>query len=107
MTIPQSLLTSEGVRPMTKASMIGVSAITLCQVSRCYGGPEEGGWYYDHYSPLRVFYVPKARAWRLRDLLERLADKANEGAPPLWSVASNGLVRIVEGVELETERPHY
>lgn len=35
--------------------------VNVYEISRCYGGPEEGGWYYDHYEiiesvPLNVHF---------------------------------------------------
>lgn len=91
---------------MTKG-LIGVAAFTVCEVQRNYGGPEEGGWYYDHYSPVRVLYVAKDKAERLERLLTRLVSCANKGRPPLYSVASYGVIRLCKGVVTETERPRY
>jgi hypothetical protein len=33
--------------------------ITVYSVTRHYGGPEEGGWWYDHYSAIKTVNVPK------------------------------------------------
>lgn len=42
--------------------------VALCRVESCYGGPEEGGWYYEAGEPVgrsRVFFnLDKARAFR-------------------------------------------
>ena len=34
--------------------MTNLMLVTLYAVERCYGGPEEGGWYYDRLTPIRV-----------------------------------------------------
>lgn len=34
--------------------------ITVYEVDRCYGGPEEGGWWYNRYVPIETITLPKA-----------------------------------------------
>lgn len=36
----------------------GSFAVTTYTVERLYGGPEEGGWWYDWYTPIRVELCP-------------------------------------------------
>lgn len=87
--------------------LAGVAALTIGVVERVYGGPEEGGWWYDHFTPRRVFVVPRRRLQALARRLQRRADVANAGEPPLHSVLSRGRVEVRAGVEPETERPAY
>jgi len=92
---------------MLEPRMIGVVCFTAGRVERLYGGPEEGGWYYDAFEPLRYFTVPAAKADRMRHWLKRWEERGNRGARPLHSVLSTGLRRVVSGMERRTPRPHY
>lgn len=31
--------------------------VTMYSVTRCYGGPEEGGWWYDWYEPVKDAHI--------------------------------------------------
>lgn len=82
---------------------------------RCYGGGEEGGWWYDDYSPeqeeCRVFdseeaalaYLPTAEAWCAEENSQRRSD--------ISSVISEGRYEaILESFPAEyspSERPRY
>lgn len=92
---------------------------TVCPVlvSRRYGGPEEGGWYWDHSLPLftghwalnvRVFTDYQEAVDYSNKLYEAIAYR-NEGLPPIHSVRSTGRynVEIFEGFPQETSTPHY
>lgn len=57
---------------------------SIYEVTRHYGGSEEGGWWYDWYDAVATFVVPKAyhkkRNWRKKQafvssLLERFMDR--------------------------------
>jgi len=84
--------------------------INVYHVTREYGGPEEGGWYYDQWEPVadkcNVSYeratLDSAIAW---------CEDQNQGEPPLSSVGSHGLYRVqVEENHARREpeyRPHY
>lgn len=86
---------------------VDVVSYTIGFVEKVYGGPEEGGWYYDWYSPTRVFHVSKKRAARLERLLQRFVDQYNEGRPSLSSVLSTGLGFLHRGITEETQRQFY
>ena len=96
-----------------------VVAIYLCD--RAYGGPEEGGWYYDcgaradeHNEHLRGFAADKraeAVAYA-RTLNEGVCKVLNEGRPSISSVLSEGCYmaevwdnRAPDGYP--AEKPHY
>ena len=92
---------------------------TVCPVfvTRRYGGPEEGGWYWDHVLPLyhdhwskmvRVFTDYQEAIDYGNEAYEAIAYR-NEELPPLDSVASVGRysVNIFEGFPQETPTPHY
>lgn len=96
-------LESFDYREIKHTRMVGVEAFTVGTVDRAYGGPEEGGWYYDAFEPKRVFYVRADRAERLRRLLEAWCQDRNPERP--WSTDTLWTVR--KGVERRTRRPHY
>lgn len=91
--------------------------VTLCMIDRCYGGPEEGGWYYDHPTPLtgkdhaahiRVF-TSEEEALAYARTFEPMIANLNRGRRPLWSVMSSGVygVHVFEGFPSAPPRPHY
>lgn len=49
-----------------------VKYINIYIVSREYGGPEEGGWYYDHWEGFRAYEYPADQADRMERHAERL-----------------------------------
>jgi hypothetical protein len=89
------------VREYTPSREVGIVTLRVVEVSRAYGGPEEGGWYYDYESLLREFTVPKAKAARLRERLEKYADRCNEHRR--WDEK----IRVLTGPWQPAERPHY
>lgn len=71
---------------------IGVAAFTVGLDNKRYGGPEEGGWWYDTFAPIRVFCVPQRLADRCYHRLERWCKRMNEqeGRYPPSSVLCRG-----------------
>lgn len=74
-------------------------AVAVYLVDRAYGGPEEGGWYYDTHELSRdPALVSLTRVYnRLHDaadyanrLNEGVLAELNEGRPEIWSVNSYG-----------------
>ena len=92
-------------RSRSRRTCIGVAAVTLCFVTREYGGPEEGGWRWDRCQPIRVWIGPRRRAERLQRRLERLCDRLNQGRPPLHSVLSDGCYEVLPGEVEPTPTP--
>jgi hypothetical protein len=90
---------------------IGVSAMTVGLVDRLFGGPEEGGWWYDTFMPLRTFYVPTKQLPELKRRLEKVVKHMNviEGRRPISSVLSDGYYVLLNGMveAYPIERPHY
>lgn len=87
----------------------------LYEVSRQYGGPEEGGWWWDLYTVRHTF---KARlgaesSESEREALARLAKYINklEGNRPISSVLSTGYIQwavsAVPGQIVTKETPRY
>lgn len=84
--------------------------MTVYKHDRAYGGPEEGGWYYDCGEP--VLHVPLLKCLdvdAVRAELEQLF--SNEGRPSVSSVLSRGQYRIdvdyEPGKAYPEETPHY
>lgn len=91
--------------------------VVAYEVTREYGGPEEGGWYYDWYtSPRLVAKFPTEHDFAL-DLARKLNADAKEerrqGGQPQGRFSVLGgadVVYVVErtlGESTSTERPHY
>lgn len=88
------------------------------RVSREYGGPEEGGWWYTLYEPTGVtlplwHLVTYEEAARVRDQLQTFADVGNAVDNPhgIYSVlGGSSILWQVEQHEARREperRPHY
>lgn len=73
--------------------------VNVYLVDRAYGGPEEGGWYYN-YGEIQVSYGFKGQSRRSRKKAEKLREKlengefSNKGRKPIWSVNSRGEYRV-------------
>lgn len=88
-------------------------------VDLAYGGPEEGGWWFEMgvpefsaYLPLPVFYRTKREALAGRDKMQAELDaEANVGRRPKSSVLSDGVyeAHYTEGLpkSFPETRPHY
>lgn len=100
----------EKFRP--KTHFIGVTAFTVGLANKQYGGPEEGGWYYDTFSPERVLYVSTLTRSRTRyfaehcrQRLERWCNRMNEAEKryPPSSVLCSGYWIVVQDAVTEDE----
>ena len=92
-------------------------SVSIHLYDRAYGGPEEGGWWFDYGEPddgqwhfTRLFSTYReAKAYA--DTLDPITDKLNEGRPDIGSVVSDGRfgIFIQEGYPhaWPKKRPHY
>lgn len=92
--------------------------VWLYMLDRAYGGPEEGGWYFDCGAPIlhqdnRVF-ASEVNAYELADTLNKtVARDLNEGRPEISSVNSEGQYRFLVGGKdqhpdfFPAEKPYY
>jgi hypothetical protein len=88
---------------------IGTSSLTLGIADLAYGGPEEGGWYYDTFQQVRTFTFPARYHERAHHWLERYCRIQNQGRPEISSVLSEGRYVVRGGIashEPKT-RPRY
>jgi len=72
----------------------GVRFVNVYRVDRCYGGPEEGGWYYDAGEIVETHIVVGEQAARLLSNALIAGRFSNEGSRGLGSVLSAGEWRI-------------
>lgn len=88
----------------TPRRLVGCVAFTVGWESREYGGPEEGGWWWNLFRPERVIIVPKGFAERARRRLDALVERRNAGLS--WAEkAESGCHQVVFGEEAETTPP--
>lgn len=89
-----------------KTAMAWVNVYT---VSRCYGGPEEGGWYYDAYQFIEGHPVPRSVAETLKDeLIKRYNDlKYGDISSVLGGQDYSVWVEDHEAQSETRERPRY
>jgi hypothetical protein len=85
--------------------------VNAYHVTREYGGPEEGGWWYDSREVLESVPIPdrgEKEADRIADHLSVVYAHKND-PQPLSNVHSGGklLVVIERKPGQDTERPHY
>lgn len=87
--------------------------VSVYEVTRCCGGSEEGGWWYDWYTYTGESYTRRlTQAFKLQEkVLTELQDEqpvygrhsaANRGEPELVVV-----VEARRGVRQDTQRPRY
>ena len=93
--------------------------ITAYSVTRHYGGPEEGGWWYNWSTPVKTIAIPKVHQRKnkraekavkaLKQTLEKELSHINEG--DIYSANGGVLLEVVpeyvKHEEASTERPHY
>ena len=96
----------------------GQYTVSICMVDRAYGGPEEGGWWYDVSAPCDEYasytrgFEIQASAHRYADRLEKgVLANLNAGRRPLSSVISTGIYRAIvfdgNPRQLPVVKPHY
>lgn len=84
--------------------------VTAYEVQLVYGGPEEGGWWYEAGDVLQVI---ECEEHEIEDAKASLKDTYADdySGRPLSSVLSDGELRIVvddqPGEPFPAERPHY
>ncbi|AIW03169.1 hypothetical protein CPT_Mater234 [Bacillus phage Mater] len=83
--------------------------VNVYLVERCYGGPEEGGWYYNHYECIEVFPVRNIAADTMLSVLED--EHAHKSWGNIYSVLGGEEVHVMieaEPKQSETkEKPIY
>jgi hypothetical protein len=85
--------------------------VNVYLVNRCYGGPEEGGWWFEEGELIDTFCLPSEEEC-LKLKQELLAGEySNEGRAPLSSTQCTGVywirVEATVGKDFPEEDPHY
>tara|TARA_Y100000310_G_scaffold186420_1_gene186581 strand:- start:1701 stop:2006 length:306 start_codon:yes stop_codon:yes gene_type:complete len=85
--------------------------LNVYRIERCYGGPEEGGWYWDSWdcvATVGIDFLTLDEADQLHDLLVK---QYPDSDTPLHSVLSDGTFTVSfedKVAEMQTkEIPHY
>lgn len=89
--------------------------VSIFLVDRAYGGPEEGGWYYETGEPIdehrRTFETLHDANTYLHQLCETVLPDMNEDRPSISSVNSIGRYQALLSTQapapFPTTRPHY
>lgn len=89
------------IRP-TKSQYVNV----YCD-DRAYGGPQEGGWWYDVSACVESTKVSRKAAHQLLKTRQLECDERNEGAPSISSVLSRGFYRAKLENRPGTDYPGY
>lgn len=87
----------------TEAAEPAFYTVAPCLADRAYGGPEEGGWWYDHGEPcedpdlpMPSVHASRADANAARAAMQAQLDAGpNVGRPPKGSVLSRGTYEAV------------
>lgn len=75
--------------------------VAVYEVSRCYGGPEEGGWYFDSWTPLPS---DDGIGWLytydedLADLICRTLNESGLGRSTGWPTYSRRVAKVSKGL---------
>jgi hypothetical protein len=81
--------------------------VNAYSVGRSYGGPEEGGWWYDDYTLLESKRVPRHRAGNVKAQFIRKYKDREWGDPSSVRGGERIKVLIEETPGRHTPRPHY
>lgn len=71
-----NILQNAYVQICQEAEKAGHVYVSLYRVDRCYGGPEEGGWWYNHYS-LESYQFCNSRQ-QAEKIKEKIEEKVKE-----------------------------
>ena len=86
----------------------GFVLVGVYHVDRCYGGSEEGGWWFDAWQHVASRLVPE-REWP--GIKDELLEEYPDDGRPLYSVLSRGVTEVVlenrAGQFRTKERPQY
>jgi hypothetical protein len=91
---------------MRQETLDSFKYVTVYRVTRHYGGPEEGGWWYNWYEPV---HTEPYRTMEQRDELQKEWRDRDNG--DIYSVLGGEEYRVYAEAILNesatTERPHY
>jgi len=87
--------------------------VNTYECGRAYGGPEEGGWWYDYGKPIEksIVCATEEEAWEKRAEREKAWAEYNEGREPIESVNGDGVIMVFvethRAVWFPKQKPYY
>jgi len=83
--------------------------VTAYEVTRHYGGPEEGGWFYNWYAPINTVTTSKSNAeWLVASFKKKYKDRVEGDIySVLGGVAISVMMEDEPAENATTERPRY
>lgn len=105
------MITQKQVRQARKRRRLQLVYISIYRVSRHYGGPEEGGWWYDWYTHVKTL-PRRVKAHRVEQVKKRLAKMFPIDRPTRRYRVNGGAdwvmcVETFPGECKSRRRPHY
>lgn len=91
------------MRKVTERREVGVTTVRIVEINRHYGGPEEGGWWFQREELIREIVVPTTRLGSAMARMIGFCQRANEGL----GSAADGRVTVRVGPYEGQPRPHY
>lgn len=89
-------------RVLSERREVGVTTLRIVEMWRLFGGPEEGGWFYDAEHLVREIVVPTRRLGTAMGRLIMYCQRANEGHR-----VGDGRLAVKVGPYVGEPRPHY
>lgn len=92
-------------RMVQKAAKLIPTWLNVYEVTRNYGGPEEGGWYYNHMDCIESYDVSRLSYPKMLELLAELLKRWEEVAVgDIYSVRGGVAYEVcVEGAECKSQ----
>jgi len=97
----------------------GYKFITAYAVTRHYGGPEEGGWWYNWYTPIKTVTLPKSHRRLNKRMIKKVNSIGDAIKKELDYINEGNIYSVLGGVMLDvaaeffkhefasTEQPHF
>jgi hypothetical protein len=88
--------------------MSGVTYVNVYEVDRAYGGPEEGGWYYDAGRLVTSRQVPSGDAESVREDLRKQYPATGKSSSVIYTGGDYSVfIEDAPGADYPEYAPHY
>lgn len=81
--------------------------VNVYEITRCYGGPEEGGWCYDTGTLIHSIKATTETAERIREELRKEYPFTGSRSSVRWSPDFDIYIEDEPGANWPAYRPHY